>query len=208
MNEIQDTQKTYAQIASDYAVAWADRGSLDKQIARFLDLVQPGGRVFDMGCGPGFDTAVFQQHNLSPIGLDYSMQMMLTGRRQHQISAPMVQVDMRQLPFAQCADGIWACASLLHLPRVQMLPTLQGFHRLLKPGGLLYLSVKLGKGEEWTSLSYGHQAKRYFTYWQPDELDDLLQTAVYEIVDGWIDSAKGVQWLVRYARKEHQANDK
>ena len=200
--EIHDTQRTYASIATDYAAAWVDRGSLDKHMARFVELVQPAGRVLDVGCGPGFDTAVFQQHNFLPIGLDYSMQMMLTGRQQYQITAPLVQTDMRHLPIAaQSVDGIWACASLLHLQRKDLLPTLQGFQQVLKQDGLLYLSVKLGEGSKWSTHSYGHRASRYFTFWQPETLDALLQTAVFDIVDGWIDFAKGVQWLVRFAKK-------
>jgi ubiquinone/menaquinone biosynthesis C-methylase UbiE len=201
-NELSGTHQTYQIIAKDYAKNWEDRSILATHVARFVTLVTPGGLVLDVGCGPGFDTAVFQTHNLRTIGLDYSMEMMQTGRQQYQIRTPMVRADMRHLPVAaSIADGLWVSASMLHLHRTDVPATLDKFYRVLKPGGVLYLSVKLGEGEAWVDNAYGHDASRFFTFWQPKHLDTLLSTARFTNIDGWTDRTTDTHWVVRFVRK-------
>ena len=202
MNAQNKTQETYRRIAVDYAQAQKERGQLLAQIEQFVSLLPSGGLVLDVGCGPGWDTAVLQSHHLTAIGLDLNHEMMRVGRTEHNIQQPFAQVDMRRLPFVGQIDGIWACASLLHLERNDMLPTLREFHRVLKPDGIAYLSVKLGHGEKWTSTSYNRPLSRFFTFWQPETLDPLLETAAFQIVDGWIEQGQRDTWLVRYARKQ------
>ncbi len=201
MNHMDKTRATYRQIAAVYAEAQQERGHLLAHIEQFMSLL-PGGLVLDVGCGPGWDTAVFQTHHLTAIGLDYSHAMMQTGRDKHGFQLPFAQVDMRRLPVSGGVDGIWACASLLHLERADVLPALREFHRVLKPGGILYLSVKLGSGEQWAATAYGQPLPRFFTYWQPETLDPLLETAAFQIIDGWQEQGKRDIWLVRYARKK------
>ena len=202
MSNLQKTRQTYQQIAAVYAQAQQARGHLAAQIERFVELVKPGGVVFDVGCGPGFDTAVLQNHQLTAVGLDFTHEMMQVGRNEYGIRVPFSQIDMRRLPFGSVADGLWVCASLLHLARADVLPTLYEFHRVLKPGGILYLSVKLGDGERWVPSSYERPYPRFFTYWQPEALDNMLETAVFDIIDGWQEPGRTEPWLVRYARKK------
>lgn len=201
MNAVQKTDETYRQIAAVYAEAQQDRTHLAAQAARFAALVKLNGLVFDVGCGPGLDTAVLQQHNLRAIGLDFSYEMMQVGRQVYNVHAPFVQADMRHLPLGSVVDGLWVCASLLHLQRADVLPTVQAFHRVLKSDGILYLSVKLGAGEKWVSSAYDSAFGRFFTYWRPETLDPLLKTAGFDVVDGWQEPGKKDMWLVRYARK-------
>ncbi len=207
MNHLKKTQETYRQIAAEYAQAQQQRGQLQGQIAHFVALLPPDGLVLDVGCGPGWDTAVLHSHRLTAIGLDFSHEMMRVGRVEHGLQVPFVQADMRQLPLVGPVDGIWACASLLHLQRNEVLPTLRQFHRLLKPNGILYLSVKLGSGEKWTETSYSQALPRFFTYWQPETLDPLLETAAFQILDGWEEAGTRDTWLVRFARKQEVVNE-
>lgn len=205
MNNLAKTRETYRQIASAYAQAQQARGELNGQIERFMSLLPSGATVLDVGCGPGVDTAVLQSHHLNAIGLDFSQEMMQTGRDEHGIRVPFAQADMRRLPFVGQVDGLWVCASLLHLERADVQPTLHEFHRVLKAGGILYLSVKLGSGEKWQPTAYGQPLPRFFTYWQPETLDPLLETAAFDIIDGWQQQGTRDVWLVRYARKRESA---
>ncbi len=201
MNHLEKTQETYRQIAAAYAQAQQNRDQLADQVSRFVALLPPGGLVLDVGCGPGMDTAVFQAQHLTAIGLDFNHEMMRVGREVHSIQVPFAQADMRHLPFAGRVDGIWACASLLHLDREDLLPTLREFYRVLRPGGVVYLSVKLGSGEKWVLTAYGQPLPRFFTFWQPETLDPLLETAAFHIIDGWEEQGQRDTWLVRYGRK-------
>lgn len=203
MKPPEKTRQTYRQIAAAYAEAQQDRAHLLAQLEQFMQLVPEGGIVLDVGCGPGWDTAVFQSRHFSAIGLDYSLEMMQTGKEQHQLHLPFAQADMRHLPIPQAAvAGLWCCASLLHLEREDVLPTLQEFWRVLVPDGILYVAVKLGAGEGWVPTSYGQPLPRFFTYWQPETLDPLLETAAFHIIDGWEEPGRQTTWLVRYARKK------
>lgn len=206
MNHLEKTRETYRQIAIDYALKWFKHGAVLSELEKFAALLPAGATVLDVGCGPGLDTAVLQSHYLNAIGLDYSHEMMRVGRDEHNCLAPFVQADMRCLPVGQQIDGIWASASLLHLQRDEVLPTFHEFWRVLKPDGVLYLSVKQGVGEEWVRTEkYGHDLPRFFTFWQPETLDPLLETAAFQIIDGWIEQGSRDRWLVRYARKEEPA---
>jgi ubiquinone/menaquinone biosynthesis C-methylase UbiE len=203
MNHLEQTQETYRQIAANYAAAWQKGGTVDSELQKFAALLPEGATVLDVGCGPGLDTAVLQTHHLNVIGLDYSHEMMRVGRDEHSCLAPFVQADMRRLPVGQQIEGIWASASLLHLQRDDMLPTLHEFWRVLKPDGLLYFSVKQGVGEEWVRTEkYGHDLLRFFTFWQAETLDPLLQTAAFHIIDGWQEEGRRDTWLVRFMRKK------
>ena len=203
MNPLQKTQETYSRIAADYAATWHKGGTVEHHLQRFAALLPEGATVMDVGCGPGLDSVVLQSHHLNVIGLDYSHEMMRVGRDEHNCRVPLVQADMRCLPVRQPLDGIWASASLLHLQRDDMLPTLQEFWRVLKPNGVLYLSVKQGAGEDWVRTEkYGHDLPRFFTFWQPETLDPLLETAAFQIIDGFEEQGARDRWVVRYARKE------
>ncbi len=201
MNHLEKTQETYRQIAAAYAQARQNRDHLADQVKRFVALLPPEGTVLDVGCGPGADTAVLQSYHLNAIGLDFSHEMMRVGRDQYNIRVPFAQTDMRCLPFTGQIDGIWACASLLHLDREDVQPTLREFYRVLRPGGVVYLSVKLGSGGKWVPTAYGQPLPRFFTFWQPETLDPLLETAAFHIIDGWEEQGQQDTWLVRYGRK-------
>ncbi len=205
MNEVTTTRQTYDQIAPAYAQARQDRAVLEPTIARFVEMLKPGGLVFDVGCGPGFDAAVFQQHHLRAFGLDYSMGMMLAGQRDLGLHLACAQADMRRLPLpSACTDGLWVCASLLHIPRADVPATLAEFVRVLKPGGVLLTAVKQGDGERWVESSYGRHSPRFFTFWQPHHFDATLHVAGLTIIDGRTNpsrSTTGEEWLVRFSRK-------
>lgn len=202
MNHHDQTQETYRQIASSYAAAWQKGGTVESELQAFAALLPEGATVLDVGCGPGLDTAVLQSYHLNVIALDYSHEMMRVGRDEHNCLAPFIQADMRHLPIGQQVDGIWASASLLHLQRDDLLPTLKEFWRVLKPRGLLYVSVKQGEGEAWVAAEkYGHDLRRFFTFWQPQLLDPLLETAAFHILKATEEEGKHDCWLVRFAQK-------
>lgn len=198
--KITETIATYDAIAHDYAQARSDRRVVGDAAARFVACVPAGGTVLDVGCGPGFDTAVLNTHHLHAIGLDLSLGMLQAGRTTLGLDVAVAQADMRRLPIGTASvDGIWALASLLHLPATAVAPTLLEFRRVLRPGGALYLSVKQreshGRGAEWTPNAYGHNRSRYFRFWTPTELDAALTDARFTVRERW---QTGI-WLNRIA---------
>jgi ubiquinone/menaquinone biosynthesis C-methylase UbiE len=195
----QQTRHTYRQIAAVFAEANRDRSAILKDMAAFADGLPANALVVDAGCGQGFDAALMrQQHGLNAIGLDYSHTMMQAGRDQYDLPGPFVQASMSQMPFAPGSlDGIWACASLLHLPRGDLPAVLAHFARLLRPNGRFYLSVKQGDNNGYARRAYGQEAPRYFTYWQPHTLDPLLTAAGFYPLQQKTSPAPRGPWLVR-----------
>ncbi len=64
--------------------------------------------------------------------------------------------DMRRIPLAaNSLDGIWMCASLLHISRPDVSGVLSEVRRVLCIGGVVYLSVRHGSGEEWSDSDGG-----------------------------------------------------
>lgn len=197
------TISTYDEIAEQYHSRWQDRSPLKHLANRFISMLNVYGLteelILDVGCGPGFDTAFFRQRGLRAVGLDLSHKMLQLGK--HNYPGQYILADMRSLPFKKSIGGLWVSASMLHLPHSEVPAALNNFADVLVAGGLMYLSVKLGRGDEKRFQPY--QTARYFAYHQPDELDILIREAGFHIVEGWQDEepTNQTQWLIRFARK-------
>ena len=198
VDEVERTIHTYNRMAARYATHPVY--PLERELDRFVALVGAGGRVVDVGCGPGQYARALAARGLQVVGLDLSAGMLAQAAAAG--TRCLVQADMRRLPFPSHAlDGCFVCASLLHLPRAEAPATLAEFHRVLQPGGVLYLALKEGTGEEWVDA--GEAGERFFTYYQPSEIDRLLREADFILVDGWISPPGPGQrhrWINRFAR--------
>src|SRR5258708_20970498 len=127
--------------------------------------VGPDGLIADVGCGHGRDTAWLEQAATRVIGLDLSFQMLKQARRITR--GRLAQMNMKALGLrVSCVDGIWCCAALLHLPKAQAPLALAEFRRLLRPGGMLILSVQQGVFEG-PRFSERDGVTRYFSDYEP-----------------------------------------
>ena len=105
-------------------------------------------------------------------------------------------MDMRTLGFDdERFDGLWVCASFLHVARDDAPVTLAEFHRVLRPGGVLLLSVQSGTGERVGGL-YDDDSRR-FTLYQPEELRTLVEGAGFTVESVGLDGQRWIQLLAR-----------
>lgn len=179
MNETAVTAAAYDQGAADFAARWFDL-RLDRALDAFGKHLRPGARVLDLGCGPGRDVRFLNEMGFQGLGLDRSAGMLAEARQR--VAAPFVQADMRALPFADGRfDGVWACASLLHVPRQEAPAVLAEIHRVLEHGHL-FLAVKRGEGEAWVETETG---PIFFAYYHPAEVELLLDRAGFHVLDWW-----------------------
>lgn len=112
---------------------------------RFLALVPEKGRILDAGCGSGRDAKAFKQMGYDVDAFDASQEL---AQRASQFAGVAVDVlSFLEFERPQVYDGIWACASLLHLPESDIANALTRLWNSLKDSGTLYLSFKLGQGE-------------------------------------------------------------
>lgn len=189
-------RRAYDRGAEEFRARTGDRSRIEKHAARFAAAVAPGGRVLDLGCGPGHDRPLLESRRLRVVGADISSSMLALARRDH--PGPYVQADVHRPPFRGPFDGIWANASLLHVPRASFPRVVAALADLLAPGGALFVSLKEGVGEGVEpEPAYEGMPPRWFTYWQPEPLDAALRAAGLEVAFGATSPGSGKRWLVR-----------
>ena len=106
--------------------------------------------LLDLGCGFGRDTKHFVDMGHYVLGIDYSYEM-LNHAKSIAPKAHYLNMDIRQLKNVlvdQSLDGVWANASLLHLPKCDVLDVLKGMFIALKVGGVLFVSFKVRNGDD------------------------------------------------------------
>lgn len=126
-------------------------GALQREFVRRLP---QGGRILDLGCGSGRDSLAFLEAGFAVDAVDGSTQMVqaacaLTG-------LPVAHALFNDYEPEGLYDGIWACSSLLHVPAADLGGIVTKYARALAPGGVFYLSFKLGSHD-------GMRNGRWFT---------------------------------------------
>ena len=142
---------------------------------RFVSLLPAGARVLDAGCGSGQKARFFQDRGARVLGIDFS-EKLLEIARQAATAADFRLLDLRDIrTLSEEFDGVFAQASLLHIPKAETFSVIEGMVSRLVPQGLLYIAVKAqrpGKPEEEivTESDYGYAYDRFFSYYTLDEL--------------------------------------
>jgi hypothetical protein len=109
-------------------------------------------------------------------------------------------MDVRDMGFNEHFHGIWACASLLHVPYDDMLYTFEKIWNALKYHGIFYFSFKEGQGEGID------EDGRYFTYLTEEDIENILSKFTFVALDKWVDkdykdNTSCVNWLNYVVKK-------
>lgn len=147
-----DTNNYYDQNAENF---FADTINVDMSslYARFLECIPDGGFILDAGCGSGRDAKAFASSGYRVAAFDASPTLAELASKH--IGQPVSVGSFIDVSGRNLYDGIWACASLLHVPCTDMSAVLARLWEALKPGGVLYCSFKVGEGER------EHQGRRF-----------------------------------------------
>ncbi len=133
-------------------------------------------QILDFGCGPGRDLATFRDMGHVPVGLEGSAQFAAMAR-QHS-GCEVWEQDFLALSLpAERFDGIFANASLFHVPSQALPRVLRDLHAAIKPGGVLFTSNPRGDNQE------GWNGGRYGTYHDLDAWRDYLTTAGFTALE-------------------------
>ncbi len=135
---------------------------------QFLACLQPGSHILDFGCGIGRDTKYFLNHGFDVTAIDGSKEMCALASEFTGI--PVQAMLFQDLNDQEAYDGIWACSSILHLPKAELSDVLLRMSRALKDGGIIYTSFKYGDFE-------GERNGRYFTDMTEKTFDELIRSA-------------------------------
>jgi SAM-dependent methyltransferase len=113
--------------------------------ARFLARIPAGGHILDAGCGSGRDALAFRKLGYAVTAFEASPT--LARLASNYCGLPVEVRRFQEIEWQDAFDGIWACASLLHVPPVELPEVLRRLGRALKTDGVLYVSFKYGSDE-------------------------------------------------------------
>ncbi|MCM1127028.1 MAG: class I SAM-dependent methyltransferase [Lachnospiraceae bacterium] len=100
--------------------------------------------ILDAGCGSGRDARAFLDAGYQVTALDASKK--ICEEAEKLIKQDVFCIRFEEMQFQQEFDGVWACASLLHISYLEIGGVLKRFWDALKDEGILYASFKYGKG--------------------------------------------------------------
>ncbi len=177
MKRLRETIKWYDRHAQEYEVKNRSYYSLAK-INDFIRLLPKNANVLDAGCGTGRDSKLLSDKGCIVTGLDLSAGMIALARKKYP-GLQFVQDDLLNLPFTNASfDGIWAMASLVHLESVSDVEkALQEFHRILKKGGVLHVTVQANI----ESKKFAVSNERFYQYFTKEEMEKLVTQAGFKI---------------------------
>ena len=178
-NAVDTTIQYYEEHAEEFAAntLGADMESIR---SRFLAYLPTGCRILDFGCGTGRDSKAF-------LDLGYDVTAIDGSEALCQIARLLTGLPVRCLDFrdftpeeGEVYEGIWACASLLHLQKDELLPVMKVLSQTLIPGGAFYVSFKYGTFE-------GERNGRHFTDFTIEEFREFIKSIPeLSVAEYWI----------------------
>ena len=159
---------------------------------RFLHKLQLGDRILDFGCGSGRDAKYFIEQGFDVDAIDGSAE--LCAKAGALLGKAVEHMLFQELDVSEAYDGIWACASILHLPKEELKDVLGKMSRALKLNGIIYTSFKYGEFE-------GYRNGRYFTYFTEEVwrafVEEIPQLQIEELwITGDVRVGRGEErWL-------------
>lgn len=157
-----------------------------------LKYLKKGDYILDLGCGSGRDSKAFLEKGFKVVSVDGSKK--LCNIASSYIGQEVIFTTFQNFKSDIKFNGIWACASLLHLPYKDLKEVIKNLRNNLKEEGYFYLSFKYGEFE-------GERNGRYFTNMTEKKFRNLIKDILhYEIVEEKItsDARKGREeekWL-------------
>jgi 2-polyprenyl-3-methyl-5-hydroxy-6-metoxy-1,4-benzoquinol methylase len=159
--------------------------------------VLEGGSILDAGCGSGRDALAFSRAGYAVTAFDGSAKMV-------QLASEHSGLKVLRMAFADAAwidafDGIWSCASLLHVPRAELGAAMTRLAGALKPGGAWFMSFKYGEGERFAT-------ERHFTDMTETSIANAIGATGLHVADLWVSNdarpgRAGERWMNAIARR-------
>lgn len=174
-----NTINYYNQNAENF-IANTQNADMHPTQERFLRLLDANTSILDFGCGSGRDTKYFLEKGYQVTATDGSSELC-------RLASEFTGIKVKEMLFQELDainqyDGIWACSSILHLPKKELLPVIQKMCEALKDNGVIYTSFKYGDFE-------GERNGRYFTDFTEKTFQEVIEKiSELTIEEHWITS--------------------
>lgn len=144
----------------------------------FLEYIPVGGKILDFGCGSGRDTKYFISKGYNVDAIDGSEELCKIASEYAGIQVK--QMLFQELNVSEKYDGVWACASILHVEKTKLPDVMKKMASATKKGGVVYSSFKYGDFE-------GVRNGRFFTYLTEESFGELLRKVPELVIEKlWI----------------------
>jgi SAM-dependent methyltransferase len=177
---VEETIRIYNELADE----WAKRyGKIDfmQDFAEIFTGYIKGKKILDLGCGPGRDAKFFTENGYNVVGIDLC-DSFLEAASKNAPKAVIKKMDFRNLDFpSKSFDGVWASAAIYHVPKNNARETIININKVLKSGGVLYISLLKGVGQKFLEEDFGKG--RFFKYYTKEEIEELLKECGFEIIE-------------------------
>ena len=159
-----DTLKSYDDNAVQY-VEDTKNVDMSKVYHRFMILLPEKAHILDFGCGSGRDSKYFLEHGYTVTAIDGSIE--LCKLASNYIGQEVKHMTFDELDEESIYDGIWACASILHVERDELPDILRKMLKAIKDNGVIYTCFKKGDQQE---IKDG----KYYNYLTRELLEEML----------------------------------
>ena len=132
----------------------------------FTSIIPNNGRILDLGCGSGRDTKAFLNKGYDVVSVDGSIEMSKIATEY--IGKEVICSTFQEYEPEGVFDGIWACASLLHLTKEDIILVMNKLSKSLKTNGIFYVSFKYGD-------YIGERNGRFFIDLTEESFDEILK---------------------------------
>jgi SAM-dependent methyltransferase len=164
----------------------------------FLNLLPAKAHILDAGCGSGRDSLYFLKSGYQITAIDASKE--LSKLASELILQPVLNISFQEIGCENEFHGIWASASLLHIPRNEINNVLTRISKALKENGVLYASFKYGDKEY-------EKEGRYFNCYDENSINELIiKNNSLTLLKCWISNdarpnREDESWLNCFVRK-------
>lgn len=158
---------------------------------KFLSYLKPGAHILDAGCGSGRDSKAFMELGYQVTAMDASQK--ICEEAEKVIECKVLCQSFEEIEMEKTFDGIWACASLLHVSKEKLPEVLYRLKRALKDDGILYASFKYGEEE---TVKKG----RLFNNYNECTIRSLMEGAGFEVLEVFVtedvrEDRRGEKWV-------------
>lgn len=151
-------------------------------LQKFSSNVRPHGRILDVGCAAGRDSAWFSARGFDVVGIDISRSLISIASK----AVPHGEfhvMNLTELTFPSSSfDGIWCSCVLLHVPHAEARSAVVGLADRLRPDGVIYVLVKAGTGEGLEKDPRYNNAIKFSSYFEVQEIFDILLDAGLKVI--------------------------
>ena len=171
MSADQETVNVYDKKISDYKKL-ISKELKDTNLDIFMNMIESGGKVLDLGCGTGSASLELSKRGFLPFPVDASLEMI-------KVVEALLKIKARKISFDEVDEhnfyhAIWANFSLLHITKNKFSDILKILFSALKEKGILFFSLKRGVGESRDKLG------RFYSYYEKSEVEKYLEKATFQ----------------------------